>query len=80
MSRYVVGDANRIKLEPGYFDYVVAIRCYTLDIRQAFKVLKPGGKVYISNCGEVSSLNKVSEHRVDDEKISGWLYAKPVTA
>ena len=58
MSKHVCMDAFELKFEENSFDYVIAIRCYYVDIKECLKVLKPKGKVYIWSCGDVENLPK----------------------
>jgi len=71
VSKHICADADKLPFTSGYFDKVVAIRCYYVNCEEALRVLKKGGKLIISNCGDVRYMNR--EKLQVDETFSGWI-------
>lgn len=76
VATHICGCASDIPLPDESFHVVIAIRCYLVSVEEALRVLKPGGQLLISNCGEIWEL---PDH--DDPGIEsiggGWLITKP---
>lgn len=73
MSQYIVANSSEIPFVEDSFDVVIAIRCYSVNVREVLRVLKQGGKFIIITCGDVHFLEEVENL----ERIpKGWIVSQ----
>jgi SAM-dependent methyltransferase len=72
VSEHIPGDAAELPFEAATFDAVIAVRCYFVSVAEALRVLKPNGKLLISNCGDVAELPGPNDPRLK-ETFNGWI-------
>jgi ubiquinone/menaquinone biosynthesis C-methylase UbiE len=73
ISEHIEGDATEmVDIKRDKFDYVVAIRCYAVSVGEAMRVLKPGGKLLMVSCGDISGLPR-------DDRLESSLLGLVVT-
>ncbi|MCB9798822.1 methyltransferase domain-containing protein [Candidatus Nomurabacteria bacterium] len=53
VTKYVRADNLTLPFPDASFDAVIAIRCYVINVDEAKRVLKPGGRLVVICCGEV---------------------------
>ena len=71
VSAHVTGDAEELPFANDSFDIVVAIRCYHVNVGEALRTLKPGGKLLIDDNSQVAELDR--ETQQVDESTSWWI-------
>ncbi len=72
VSEHIPGDAAELPFKAATFDAVIAVRCYYVSVVEALRVLKPEGKLLISNCGDIAELPKRDDPRLENTS-NGWI-------
>ena len=62
VSTHVHADSEDLPFDDEVFDVVTAVRCYSVDLDECLRVLKPGGTIALSTCGEIMELPRDQEN------------------